>query len=289
VFRQRKDILDNGVHVEEQDGSVHATGEGQHQEHNLLDQQDEALYEVSGKETFAVKHVVDAEDQLQVKGHPEVQNDTMKVATSEGITSLSSSWSPAKPDSSKTGSNSSVQPRTECKLHAPGDAEQQEDFTSSPQWNASSTKQSSAAIPAEHCIKQAHPDSEPSTTKLFGFITVRTPRSQQLIQEMVSEGAVLFPVPEEIATTDSVTGSSTGVASSALNPDAKHESPQAFDFVSMAMGHSDPAADSEACLELFPVHQEQIGWAPRAEVSGEVDLNLSLGKRPPAPSSPQLL
>ncbi|XP_066359720.1 PHD finger-containing protein 1-like [Miscanthus floridulus] len=289
VFRQRKDILDNGVHVEEQDGSVHATGEGQHQEHNLLDQQDEALYEVSGKETFAVKHVVDAEDQLQVKGHPEVQNDTMKVATSEGITSLSSSWSPAKLDSSKAGSNSSVQPRTECKLHAPGDAEQQEDFTSSPQWNASSTKQSSAAIPAEHCIKQAHPDSEPSTTKLFGFITVRTPRSQQLIQEMVSEGAVLFPVPEEIATTDSVTGSSTGVVSSALNPDAKHESPQAFDFVSMAMGHSDPAADSEACLELFPVHQEQIGWAPRAEVSGEVDLNLSLGKRPPAPSSPQLL
>ncbi|XP_066355864.1 ASI1-immunoprecipitated protein 2-like [Miscanthus floridulus] len=288
VFRQRKDILDNGAHVEEQDGSAHATGEGQHQEHNLLDQQDEALYEVSDKETFDVKHVVDAEDQLQVKGHPEVQNHTMKVATSEGITSLSSGWSPAKPDSSKAGSNSSVHPRTECKLHAPGDAEQQEDFTSSPQWDATSiTKQSSAAIPVEHGNQQAHPDSEPSTTKLFGFVTARTPRSQQLIQEMVNEGAVLFPVPEVIAMTDSVTGSSTVVVSSALNPDARCEASQAFDFVSV--GHGEPGVDSEACLELFPVRQEQIGWAPRAEVSGEVDLNLSLGKRPPAPSSPPLL
>ena len=286
MFRQRKDILDNGVHVEVRDGSAHATGEGQHQEYNLLDQQDEALYELSDKETFAVKHVVDVEDQLQVERDPEVQNDIMKVATREGITSLSSSWSPAT-GSSKAGSNSPVQPRTERKLYTPGDAEQQEDFTSSPQWDASSIKQSTAAIPAEHGNKQAHPDSEPSTAKLFGFIAVRTPRSQQLIQEMVSEGAVLFPVPEEIATTDSVTGSGTGVVSSALNPDAKCEAPQAFDFVSV--GHGELGVDSEACLELFPVRQEQIGWAPRAEVSGEVDLNLSLGKRLPAPSSPPLL
>lgn len=290
MFRQRKDILGNGVHVEEQDGSAHATGEGKQQKHDLLDQQDEALHELSDKETFAVKHVVDAEDQLQVEGDPEVQNHTMKVTTSGGITSLSSSWSLAKPDSSKAGSNSSVQPRTEHKLHAPGDEEQQEDFTSSRQLDASSIpKQSSAAIPAEHGNKQAHPDSEPSTAKLFGFIAVRTPRSQQLIQEMVSEGAVLFPVPEDIVTTDSLTGSSTGVVSSALNPDAKHEAPQAFDFVSMAMGHGDPAADSEACLDLFPLCQEKIGWAPRAKVSGEVDLKLSLGKCPPAPSSPPLL
>ena len=79
MFRQRKDILDNGVHVEEQDGSVHATGEGQHQEHNLLDQQDEALYDLLDKETFAVKHVVDAEDQLQVEGDPEVQNELLPL------------------------------------------------------------------------------------------------------------------------------------------------------------------------------------------------------------------
>ncbi|KAG0520161.1 hypothetical protein BDA96_08G049700 [Sorghum bicolor] len=69
VFRQRKDILDN-VHDEEQDGSVQATEKRQHQEHDLLDQQDEALYDLLDKETFAVKHVVDAEDQLQVEGGP---------------------------------------------------------------------------------------------------------------------------------------------------------------------------------------------------------------------------
>ncbi|CAD6270459.1 unnamed protein product [Miscanthus lutarioriparius] len=45
--------------------------ERQHQEHDLLDQQDEALYDLLNKETFAVKHVVDAEDQLQVEGDPE--------------------------------------------------------------------------------------------------------------------------------------------------------------------------------------------------------------------------
>jgi hypothetical protein len=79
VFRQRKDILDNGAHDEEQDGSVHATGERQHQEHDLLDQQDEALYDLLYKETFAVKHVVDAEDQLRVKGDPEVQNELLRL------------------------------------------------------------------------------------------------------------------------------------------------------------------------------------------------------------------
>ena len=78
MFRQRKDILDN-VHDEEQDGSVQATEQRQHQEHDLLDQQDEALYDLLDKETFAVKHVVDSEDQLQVEGGPKVQNELLPL------------------------------------------------------------------------------------------------------------------------------------------------------------------------------------------------------------------
>jgi hypothetical protein len=37
------------------------------------------LYDLLYKETFAVKHVVDAEDQLQVKGDPEVQNELLRL------------------------------------------------------------------------------------------------------------------------------------------------------------------------------------------------------------------
>ncbi|KAJ1264856.1 hypothetical protein BS78_08G033800 [Paspalum vaginatum] len=281
VFRRKKDRVRNSIQAEEQDNSAPATGERQDQEQGLLDQEGKALFESSDQESFVVKHV---EDQLLVAGNdPKAQKDTMKVGTREGTASPGGSWL----DSPKAGSNCSVQLRTEYNLHAPGDVEQQEDFTSSPEWNASSiTKQSSASRPAERGTKQPNPDSKASTPKLFGFVAAQTPRSQQLIQEMVSEGALLFPVPEEIATTP-ITGSSTGLLSSALNPDTNCVPPQAFDFVSM--GHDEPDVDPEACLELFPVQQEQIGWAPRAEVSREVDLNLSLGKRSRAPSLPPLL
>jgi hypothetical protein len=195
-----------------------------------------------------------------------------------------------------------VEPRNDSELDALGDLDQQEDFTSLPERNASSiTEQSSNSGPAtastklikpvEHGHGQPHSGSEPSTRKLFGFVNAQTPRSQQLIQEMVNEGELLFPVPE-IATTDSITGHSTGAISSEMNPDIERpdllcDPPQAFDFVSM--GHSEPGADSEACLDLFPVRQEHIGWAPRVEVSTEVDLDLYLGKQPQAPSLPPLL
>ncbi|WVZ88458.1 hypothetical protein U9M48_034978 [Paspalum notatum var. saurae] len=282
VFRRKKDRVNNSIQVEERDDSVPATGERQDQEQGLLDQQGEALFESSDQESFVVKHV---EDHLLMAGNePKAQKDTMKVGTMEGIASPGSSW----PDSPKAGSNCSVQPRTEYNLHAPGDVEQQEDFTSSPEWNASCiTKQSSTSRPAQCGTKQPHPESEPSTPKLFDFVDARTPRSQQLIQEIVSEGALLLPVPEEIATTASITDSSTGLLSSALYPVANCVHPQAFDFV--AMGHDEPDVDPEACLELFPVQQEHIGWAPRAEVSREVDLNLSLGRRSGAPSLSPLL
>uniref|UniRef100_A0A0A9HCD7 AIPP2-like SPOC-like domain-containing protein n=2 Tax=Arundo donax TaxID=35708 RepID=A0A0A9HCD7_ARUDO len=285
VFKRRAAAL-----VEEQDDSAHATEEGKLHEHDILAQQDEVLYESSDQETFVVKHAVHAENQLLVERDPDAQKEAVKVVTREDITSHGSGWSSAKPNSPKSGSNYSVQPRIDHKLHAPGDMDQQEDFTrSSLEWSALSiTDQSSesglAAVatnlikPAERADGEPHSGSEPSKTELFGFVAARTPRSQQLIQEIASEGALLS---EGMVTADSSTGANTGVgAVSELNHDSEcphlQERPQAFDFVST--GHGEPGAASDACLELFPVRQEHIGWAPRVEVSEEVDLDLSLGK-----------
>jgi len=302
VFRRRKDMADETVLVKEQDGSVkHAIEQGQQQEQDLLDQRDEALYESSDQETFAVKHVVHIENQLLVECDHEAKKEAVEAATREGTNSPGRNWSSAKTDSAKVGSNCTVEPRNDSELDVLGDLDQQEGFTPLPESNASSiTEQSSNSGPAttstklikpvEHGYGQPHSGSEPSTRKLFGFVTAQTPRSQQLIQEMVREGALLFPVPE-IVTTDSITGHSTGVISSEMNPDIERphllrDPPQAFDFVSMGDGL--PGADSEACLDLFPVRQEHIGWAPRVEVSREVDLDLNLGKRSQVPL-PQLL
>uniref|UniRef100_A0A0A8ZAE0 AIPP2-like SPOC-like domain-containing protein n=1 Tax=Arundo donax TaxID=35708 RepID=A0A0A8ZAE0_ARUDO len=283
-----------GVQAEEQDGSAHAPEEGELHEQDILGQQD-VLYESSNQETSVIKH---AENQLLVERGPEVQKEAFKVATREDIASPGSGWSSAKTNSPKSRSNSSVQPRTDLKLHVPGEVDQQEDFTSSLGWNASSItnhlSDSGPAAVTTNLIKPAervHGESEPSTTKLFGFVAARTPRSQQLIQEMASEGALLFPMPEGMVTADSSTGANAGLGIvSELNHDSEcphlQERPEAFDFVSGV--HGEPGAASEACLELFPVRQEQIGWTPRVEVSGEVDLDLSLGKRSQAPSMPLL-
>jgi len=296
-------MADETVLVKEQDGSVkHAIEQGQQQEQDLLDQRDEALYESSDQETFAGKHVVHIENQLLVECDHEAKKEAVEAATREGTNSPGRNWSSAKTDSAKVGSNCTVEPRNDSELDVLGDLDQQEGFTPLPESNASSiTEQSSNSGPAttstklikpvEHGYGQPHSGSEPSTRKLFGFVTAQTPRSQQLIQEMVREGALLFPVPE-IVTTDSITGHSTGVISSEMNPDIERphllrDPPQAFDFVSMGDGL--PGADSEACLDLFPVRQEHIGWAPRVEVSREVDLDLNLGKRSQAPSVPPLL
>ncbi|CAN6335629.1 unnamed protein product [Urochloa humidicola] len=302
AFRRRKDVADETVLVKEQDGSVKHAAEQGKQQQDLLSQRDDTLYDSSDQETSGAKHVVHIENQLLVECDREARKDAVKAATREGTTSPGCSWSSAKMNSPKVGSDCSVEPGNDSKLDAHGDLDQQEYFTSLPEWNASSiTEQSSESGPAavntklikpvEHGHGQPHSGSELSTRKLFGFVAARTPRSQQLIQEMVNEGALLFPVPEEIVTTGSITGSSTGAVSSEMNPETEQlhlrEPPQAFDFVSM--GHGEPGVDSEACLDLFPVRQEQIGWAPRAEVSREVNLDLSLGKRSRAPSLPPLL
>ncbi|GJN13727.1 hypothetical protein PR202_gb00465 [Eleusine coracana subsp. coracana] len=121
--------------------------------------------------------------------------------------------------------------------------------------------------------------------KLCGLVVARTPRAQQLLEEMISEGELVFSVGEQTETTNFCTGSNVGVGSG-LNPDTDyqhlHEHPRPFDFIST--GHAVPDVASEACLELFPVQQEKIGWAPRVEATKEVDLDLSLGARSQAPS-----
>ncbi|KAM0905295.1 hypothetical protein ACQ4PT_017475 [Festuca glaucescens] len=121
----------------------------------------------------------------------------------------------------------------------------------------------------------------PPTAQLFGFVTARTPRAQQLIQQMVSEGALLFSVAEETATVGSRVGNDTGVQ---VHPTTYVDCPlmqercQPIGFVPL-----DEDVASEACLELFPVRQEHNGWTPRVEASKEVDLDLSLSARSGAP------
>lgn len=293
-------MADETVLGKEQDGSVKNVAEqGQRQEPSVLNQRDEALYEASDQETCAVKHVVHIENQLLVEWNHEVEKEAAKTATREGTPG--SSWSSAKMNSPKVGSNCIVEPRNDSKFDAHGDLDQQEDVTSLLANGSSIRAQSSDSGPAaastklikpiEHGHGQPHSGSELPTRKLFGFVTASTPRSQQLIQEMVNEGALLFPVSEEVVTTGSIAGVSTTVVSSEVHQGAERlhlsEPPQAFDFVSM--GPCEPGGDSEACLELFPVRQEHIGWAPKADVSKEVDLDLSLGKQSRAPSLPPLL
>ncbi|KAL6641850.1 hypothetical protein ACP70R_020031 [Stipagrostis hirtigluma subsp. patula] len=286
VFKRREDIPDK-----ERDISADATEEGELQEQDLLDQQAEAC-ESSDQETV-VKHVVHVEDQLLVQSDREAQ-EAMKVAPRVDMTSSCCSWSSAKPDSPNAGSNCSLQPRIEDNLLVPEAVDQQVD-TSSPEWNASSvTKESSNSGPAKLVKPAGHgqpcSDSEPPTTKLFGFVAARTPRSQQLIQEMASEGALLFSVPEAVVATDSSAGDIITEVGAGMKPDTEYphlrERPQSFDFVSFGSDEHDVA--SESCLELFPVRQEQIGWAPRVEVSKEVDLDLSLGTNQRPPSLPPL-
>ncbi|OEL17080.1 hypothetical protein BAE44_0021902 [Dichanthelium oligosanthes] len=104
---------------------------------------------------------------------------------------------------------------------------------------------------------------------------------------MASEDAWVFPVQEETATVDYTRTCNSAGVDSGLNPDYQRllERSQPFNFISMGLDET-PQPDSvasDACLELFPVRQDQIGWTPGEEASSmEVDLELSLA----APSQP---
>ncbi|OEL31988.1 hypothetical protein BAE44_0006994 [Dichanthelium oligosanthes] len=129
------------------------------------------------------------------------------------------------------------------------------------------------------------------------MIYVRTPRAQQqqqLVQDMPSEGSLVFPVPENmVVAMDSNAGNSAGVgAGLELNPvtDQLHlrERPdEAFGLNSMGPPavdreplQPDVGASEAALLELFPVQQEQMGSAVEASSSMEIDLELSLAVQP---------
>lgn len=291
--------MSDRVLIEKRDASACAAEEGEVQEHHFLEQQYEVHCESSDQQTFVVKHV---ENQLRAERNRDVQKDAVKAAMREGLDSPGSSSSSAKLNSSKAGSNCFLQPRIGRKLHTAEEVDQQgdeHDFTSSPQWDVSNTtKPSSDSGPAavtpklinsaEHGHGQPHSGVVPPTTTLFGFVAARTPRSQQLIQQMASEGALLFSVPEEMATSGSTIANRTGVELERTPDNANNEYPhmqerhQSIEFI--PMDHDDPDVASEACLELFPVRQVQIG-STRVEVSEEVDLDLSLSARSRAPSA----
>ncbi|GJM87944.1 hypothetical protein PR202_ga03953 [Eleusine coracana subsp. coracana] len=179
------------------------------------------------QETSVVKHVVHVENEIMVERNCVAQNVAMEIAKRKGITLPDSKLSYAKPNSPEDGSKWSVHQRIDVDLHAPEEMNQQ-----APESNASNVTKSTT----ECGHGESHSGSRLPTTKLCGLVVARTPRAQQLLEEMISEG------------------------------------------------HAVPDAASEACLELFPVQQEKIGWAPRVEATKEVDLDLSLGVRSPAPS-----
>ncbi|TVU50974.1 hypothetical protein EJB05_02373, partial [Eragrostis curvula] len=285
VFKQRKDKSDRGDLVGEQDGIACATEESKLQEQHLLDKEDGVSCESLGQESSAVKNVLHAENELTVNHNSVAQKVAMKIAEREGVTSTDSNLFCAKPNSRRAESNCSVHPKID---HALEVNQHEEYIRTSPVLNASGvTKQTNTGVTkltTECDHGPCNSGSEPSTTKLFGLVAVRTPRAQQLIKEMASEGALIFSVPDQIVTTESCTGSSVEVEPGLnLDTDNQHvrEHPRSFDFIST--GHDAPDVASEACLELFPVRKETIGWAPRAEATKEVDLDLSLSTRSRAP------
>ncbi|CAD6268333.1 unnamed protein product [Miscanthus lutarioriparius] len=173
-----------------------------------------------------------------------------------------------QPNSPKAVSN--------CSVHHPEEVSQPGDtFTSS------STKPNVSSVAAHLAEKTGHGQScsgyESLTAKLFGFgvdIAQKTPRAQELIQDVATEGTLVVSEPAEMVTTNSVSGNSPAVGVG-LNPGTNHQQryeegePPQPDVVA-----------SQACLELFPVTQEQMGLAaPGVGTSSimEVDLELSLG------------
>uniref|UniRef100_J3NBL3 Zinc finger PHD-type domain-containing protein n=1 Tax=Oryza brachyantha TaxID=4533 RepID=J3NBL3_ORYBR len=273
VCRARKDDPDTAVLVEEQGGLASMSEGGEVQEHHILDHQYEAQCESPKEECFAVKRV---EDQLAADRNHEAQKGDTKTALRENSVSPDSCLSSNNPSPPKAGSHYFMQPRGGNKPSEPDVADQQEeqDFTSLPRWN--------------NDRNATNPPSDPPANRLFGFVTAQSARCHQLIQEMIKEGALLFSVPEEMtsAGSGSTTGKSNGVgAAQAPDSGCQHiqELHKPIEFVPIDQDDADTDAASEACLELFPVRQEQIGSTPGVDVQVvELDLSLGASRRPPS-------
>ncbi|CAL5098178.1 unnamed protein product [Urochloa decumbens] len=289
VFKQRKAMSHKGVADKEQDASACAVeeciqqqqnsfnqqygsacaSEGELQEEHLLNQRDLEPQKSSDQETNVVEHVEN--QQPLVDGNSETQMEAMKISMAEGFTLPGYSLSLARPNSPIVGSTCSMLSEQ---------ANQQEGTSSSPEINAPSAAEPSA----EGNHGQSHSFSEPPTTKLFGILVAQTPRARQLFQEMASEGALVFQVQEETVAEDYTSARDSHGVGPGLNPDYQHllEHSQPFDFVSTGLNER-PQPAAVACLELFPVQQEHIGWAPGTEASSmgvDLELSLSLPSRP---------
>ncbi|CAM0950094.1 unnamed protein product [Alopecurus aequalis] len=277
VFKRREDKSDKDVLVEEQDASA-LVEEGEIQEHHFMDQQSGVQCESPDLGTSVVKHAVHVEDQLLTEHNCEAQDGATKATMGEGLVSPGNNSSSVKLNLPEARSNCFMQPRSDPILYAPEEVDHRED-------EQNFTRPSADLGPAATSAKSVfsvEPGEVPPTRQLFGFVAARTPRAQQLIQEMVSEGARLFSVGEDIVTVGSTVGNDTGAQ---VHPTPDGECPpmqercQSIGFVPL-----DDDMASDACLELFPVRQEHIGRTPRVEeASKEVDLDLSLSARSGTP------
>ncbi|CAD6270461.1 unnamed protein product [Miscanthus lutarioriparius] len=255
-----------------QNGSACAVpvDEGVQQEQHLLNQVDEAQPASSEQITCAMNDS-HGENPPLVESTCEAQIDeVMETITGECLTTL--------PGSSLSGTKQPTSPKavSNCSVHHPKEVSQPGDtFTSS------STKPNVSSVAAHLAEKTGHGEScsgyEPLTAKLFGFgvdIAQKPSRAQELIQDVATEGTLVVSKTAEMVTTNSVSGNSPAVGVG-LNPGTDHQQryeegePPQPDVVA-----------SQACLELFPVTQEQMGLAaPGVGTSSimEVDLELSLG------------
>ncbi|WVZ88464.1 hypothetical protein U9M48_034984 [Paspalum notatum var. saurae] len=251
VFKRRKETSERGVAAREPDGTACAIEGWKPQDHHLLNQQDGsdcALQE---------QHPLNQQDLDQC------ESPHREACAADHV----ENW--------------------QLLIDRNPDGQIDQGITSSsPEFNSSSVTEPSPD--GDH--GQPLSSSGPPTTQVFHFVIPPTPRARQLIQELASEGALLSSVQEEstVPADHTSTCSSAGVGHG-LNHDAGRQRPhhQYMDFIGTGIVEH-PQLDvvaSDACLELFPVRQEQIGWAHGEEGSRmeEVDLELSLAAPAPPP------
>lgn len=274
LFRRRKDISDEVVLVEEQNGSTRAAAmpvDGEGQQEHLLNQVEEPQPEPSEQITCVM-------NDSHVENPPLIES-TCKAQIDEAIETVTGECLTTLPAGSSLSGSGTKQPNSpkavsNCSVHHPEEVMSQAGDT----FTFSSTKPNVTSVAGESCS-----GSEILTAaKLFGEDIARNwkpPRAQELIQDDVAttEGALVVSVPAEMVTTDSVSGNSAAVGAG-LNPGTDHQQRS-------EEGDPPPQPDpdvvaSQACLELFPVTEEQMGLAaPRVGTSNmmEIDLELRLG------------
>ncbi|KXG23020.1 uncharacterized protein LOC8079854 [Sorghum bicolor] len=260
----------------EQNGSACAVpvDEGGQQAQHLSNQVDEAR-------PASLQKMACAMNDSHVENPPLVQS-TCEGQIDEAMQTITGEYFMTLPGSSLYGTKHPNSPKavSNCSVHHPEEVSQPGDtFTSSStKPNASTSVAAQLAEMTGH--GQSCSGSEHLTAKLFGLWSrhycpeaTTSAGAYPGCGYVATEGALVVSVPAEMVTTDYVSGNSPAVGAG-LNPVTDHQ--QRFEG---EPSQPDVAA-SQACLELFPVTQEQMGLAaPRVGTSNimEVDLEMSLG------------